>query len=443
MDTPDRSILVVDDEPAVRALLSDTVELHGWRAVTASNAAEALTKLESERPDAVITDLRMPGGMDGFQLFQTIRRLDGDLPVIIMSAFGNIETAVESVKCGAFDYLPKPFKPERLRDLLKSLDTVRTLEEKAEKKGAPATGIIGCSSAMVAVRDFVERAARFDSTVFIQGEPGTGREFIARAIHLLGERAEEPFVSFRCVVADAEFIEKNLFGSEDGSGGCHAGLIEEAGKGALFLDEVVEMSGHVQGALLQAIEDGESRPVGGERRVPFQARLMVASSTDLNQALQNGQFRRDLFYRLHVLPIHLPPLRSRTEDIPLLFEHFMGKLGARGIEPKTLTPDAQAQMISYNWPGNVHELENCVERAAVMATGTEIGPDDLPAEVRRTSSPEAPNQPVVGCRLCDYEHAAVLNALRISNGNKRKAARILEISIATLYKKLKDYSIEV
>jgi len=442
MDTPDRSILVVDDEPAIRALLSDTVELHGWRAVTASNAAEALTKLESERPDAVITDLRMPGGMDGFQLFQTIRRLHEGLPVIIMSAFGNIETAVESVKCGAFDYLPKPFKPERLLNLLKSLDTIRALEEKSEKKRAPATGVIGRSAAMVAVRDFVERAARFDSTVFVQGEPGTGREFIARSIHLLSERAEEPFVSFRCVAADAEFVEKNLFGSEDGSGGSHTGLIEHAGQGTLFLDEVVRMPDHVQGALFQAIEEGEFRPVGGGRRVPFQARLMVSSSTDLNQALQNGRFRRDLFYRLHVLPIHLSPLRNRTDDIPLLFEHFMNKLATRGVEPKALTPDAQAQMISYNWPGNVHELENCVERAAVMATGPEIGPDDLPAEVRRTWSPEAPNQSVIGCRLCDYEHAAVLNALRISDGNKRKAARILEISIATLYKKLKDYNIE-
>ena len=446
METVSPLMLLVDDEVAIQSLLSDTVESQGWEAITASNAAEALGKLEHRKPDAVITDLRMPGGMDGFQLFQTIRRLHDDIPVVIMSAYGNIETAVESIKCGAFDYLPKPFKIERVIGLLKSLDAASQLNAKSERARRPVDEIVGRSAAIDGVREFVDRASRFDSAVFMQGEDGTGKEFVSRCIHLRSQRADQPFLTFSCGAMDDDLIERALFGQESGTPGnetSHEGCLERAGKGTVFLDEIAEIPGHVQASLLQAIEEGVFRPVGSDREIELGARLMVATSSDLTQAIQNGKFRRDLFYRLHVLPIHLPPLRSRTEDIPLLFEHFVGKLSGRGIEERPLSADAQAQLISYHWPGNVRELENCVERCLVMSTGPEILREDLPQEVRRSATPSTPRESVVGCRLKDYEHAAVLNALRVSKGNKRQASRILEISIATLYKKLKDYNIEI
>ncbi|MDP6502817.1 MAG: sigma-54 dependent transcriptional regulator, partial [Planctomycetota bacterium] len=442
MDPADKSVLVVDDEPAMQALLTDAVEASGWTAFTASNAAEALSSLEDRVPDAVITDLRMPGGMDGFQLFQTIRRLHADLPVVIMSAYGSIETAVESIKCGAFDYLPKPFKIERVVHLLDSLQTVKELNRRASTESAQE--IIGRSPTMLGVKDFVERAANFDSTVFMQGDSGTGKEFVARSIHRLSSRHDEPFVTLSCSAMDPNIIERALWGQSDTAPGAtesYRGLMERVGSGTLFLDEITEIPGHLQADLLQVIENGEFFPIGSDIPVKLSARLMVATTCDLTQALQNGQFRKDLFYRLHVLPIHLPPLKARTEDIPLLFEHFVSHLTDRGIEPKTLTPDALAKLIAYHWPGNVSELENCVERALVMAPGQEIRAEDLPDEVTRSATPSSPKEPIVGCRLKDYEHAAVLNALRVSGGNKRQASRILEISIATLYKKLKDYNI--
>ncbi|MDA1139597.1 MAG: sigma-54 dependent transcriptional regulator [Planctomycetota bacterium] len=444
MGSAGKTVLVVDDEPGVRALLADLAASSGWTAFTASNAAEALSSLEDRIPDAVITDLRMPGGMDGFQLFQTIRRLHSDLPVVIMSAYGSIEIAVESIKCGAFDYLPKPFKIERFGQLLDSLQTVRQLDSKASSESAYE--IMGRSTTMVGVKDFAVRAARFDSTVFIQGDPGTGKEFLARSIHRLSERRGEPFVTLSCNAMDPNIIERALFGQSEtapGANDSYHGLMERAGQGTLYLDEITEIPGHLQADLLQAIENGEFHPMGSSRPLKLNARLIAATTGDLTQALQNGQFRKDLFYRLHVLPIHLPPLKARTEDIPILFEHFASKLTERGIEAKLLTPDALAQLIAYHWPGNVRELENCVERALLMAPGHEIRAEDLPNEVSRTATSSSTKESIVGCRLRDYEHAAVLNALRVSGGNKRQAARILEISIATLYKKLKDYNIDL
>jgi DNA-binding NtrC family response regulator len=444
MEMADKTVLVVDDEPAVQALLTDAVEASGWTAFTASNAAEALSSLEVRVPDAVITDLRMPGGMDGFQLFQTIRKLHAELPVVIMSAYGNIETAVESIKCGAFDYLPKPFKIERVVHLLDSLQTVKELNRSASSESAQE--IIGRSPTMLGVKAFVERAAKFNSTVFIQGDSGTGKEFLARAIHRLSERRNEPFVTLSCSAMDPNIIERALWGQSDTAPGAtesYRGLMERVGNGTLFLDEITEIPGNLQADLLQVLENGEFLPIGNDVPIKLNARLMVATTSDLNQALQNGQFRKDLFYRLHVLPIHLPPLKARTEDIPILFEHFVSQLTERGIESKSLTLDALAKLIAYSWPGNVRELENCVERALVMAPGSEIRSEDLPDEVIRSATSSSTKEPIVGCRLKDYEHAAVLNALRVSGGNKRQASRILEISIATLYKKLRDYNIEI
>ncbi|MBI2190420.1 MAG: sigma-54-dependent Fis family transcriptional regulator [Planctomycetes bacterium] len=447
MDTIQHSILIVDDELAIREMMSEIIRSQGWRPVCAADGAEALRLLEQQRLDAVLTDLRMPG-MDGFQLFQTIRRLYRDLPVVMMSAYGGIETAVESIKCGAFDYLPKPFSVERIAALLKALQAAGPSPESRRGRDALEEVIVGRCPAMLAVREMIQRAARFDSAVFLQGQGGTGKEFVARAIHRLSARRDEPFVVASFSGREAAATERELLGyGTPGAGDgreFQAGLFEVAGRGTLFVDEIEEVPVSVQPKLLQALEQDEFRPVGSSRSVRLQARLMVATSRDITQALQNGQFRRDLFYQLHVLSVYLPPLRARSDDITLLIDHFMKKLASRGIEPKKISPDALAQLVSYHWPGNVRELENCLERILVTSRSADIQREDLPQEVLRTATPSSQQgESIIGSRLQDYEHAAVLNALRISKGNKRQAARILEVSIATLYKKLKDYNIEV
>lgn len=441
------SILIVDDEEGIREMLATMVQDYGWNSSQAADGVEALRELEKRIPSAMITDLRMPG-MDGFQLFQTVRKLYKDLPVVMMSAYGNIETAVESIKCGAFDYLPKPFKAERIGDLLRSLEAVDSPKELNWSQQGLEEVMIGRCPAMESVRETIRRAAQFDCAVFLQGQKGTGKEFVARAIHRLSSRREEPFVVVSCSGMDTNAIERELLGyrtsgSSEGRE-THAGLLEIAGRGTLFIDEIDSIPVSVQARLLQILEQGEFRPIGSNnQQVKLQARLMVATSRDIAQAVQNGQFHRDLFYRLHVLSIYLPPLRARSEDITMLIDHFMKKLAARGIETKKISPDALAQMVSYHWPGNVLELENCVERALVTVQGPEILREHLPEEVLRSASSFESPEPVIGSRLQDYEHAAVLNALQISKGNKRQAARILEVSIATLYKKLKDYNIDI
>jgi two-component system response regulator AtoC len=441
-------ILVVDDEAIVRESLGDWLRDVGYQVFTAENGHKALEVIEREKPGIMITDLLMPG-MDGIELMKRAKAQQPKIEVIIITAYASIPTAITAMKDGAYDYIEKPFCPERAELLVKKLAEHQELVEEnlslrqRLKDRYRFENIIAKSSKMQRVIEVIKVVAKSNATVLITGESGTGKELVARAIHSQSHRRNKPFVAVSCAALPESLLESELFGHEKGSfTGAYAqkkGKFEFANGGTLFLDEVGEMSANIQVHLLRVLEEKEFTRVGGNEPIRVDVRVISATNKDLRKAIEKQEFREDLYYRLNVVNIELPPLRERKEDIPLLAEHFLNKFAMENQKEITgFSPEAMELVLDYDWPGNVRELENAIERAVILGKDSLITVADLPQEnlslVRLAST---------GKNLKEVERNHVLNVLRETGGNYSEAARILGISRMTLYNKAREYGFNV
>ncbi len=432
-------VLVVDDELGIRGLCREVLESAGCTVDEAPDLATARHKLEGDEYDLVLLDVRLPDG-SGLDLFQKTRRRKPDLAVAIMTGHASVEDALDAVKAGALDYLSKPFDVERLKGIAELASRSRPQTKDGGRGATRFHGIVAASREMASICDLIERAAAGRSTVLIQGESGTGKELVARAIHEAGPNATQPFVPIDCGSIPANLLESELFGHKKGAfTGAHAdspGLFRAADKGTVFLDEIGELPAPLQAGLLRALQEREVRPVGATRPRPFHARVIVATNRDLRSAMADGEFRRDLFYRLHVIPIHLPPLRMRRADIEPLARHFLDQLNDAAGRNVRLSAGAINALRKLDWPGNVRQLQNSIERAFALTT------TDLIDEEQFDGVDPIPEPPREGDRLEDYEKQAIVAALRKTDGNREKAAGLLNIGVATLFRKLKKYDIK-
>ncbi len=441
------NILIVDDELSYRQLLSLVFEGDGHTLRSAVNGREALNLLQSEPADLVISDVKMPD-MDGIEMLRAVRETQPDLGVILMTAFASVETAREAFKLGADDFIQKPFDVEELKLIVrKTLEKQDLIHENAFKRAQRERGsiknIVGNSEKMHAIFQMIETVAEVQSTVLITGESGTGKELVARAIHDLSPRAEKPFISINCGAFTETLLESELFGyikgSFTGANTNRKGLFEAAHKGTIFLDEIGEMSPAMQVKLLRVLQERKVRPVGAHDEMPIDARVIAATNRDLKQMSVEGTFREDLFYRISVIPIHLPPLRDRSEDISELVQHFIGKFCDQSGRELTISPQAMAMLENYMWGGNVRELEHTIERAVALERGEEIQPERLPDHItnynpeRIKAEFDLPDDGLnLTAHLENLEKTYVLEALRITSGNQTKAADLLQMQVRSL-----------
>jgi two-component system response regulator HydG len=454
------NILIIDDNETIRDGLAHTVRKLGHDPVTASSGAAGVEAFRKRPADFVITDLKMDG-MGGVEVLAAIAALDADVPIMILTGYGTVETAVEAMKLGAFDFLTKPIQPEVVR-----LKVERALELTAARRGrrraeamtdylrAEREGrfaeMIGASERMLALCRAIDKIAPSDTTVFIAGESGTGKELVAHAIHRLSRRAKGPFVKVNCGALTETLLESELFGHEKGAftGAIKQklGRFELADGGTLFLDEVGDVPMAMQVKLLRALQEQEFERVGGESPVKVDVRVISATNKDLDKEVAEGRFRQDLYYRLHVLPLKLPALRERREDIPLLCAHFIKKLASKtNPRVRAISDAALGRIMAYHWPGNVRELENAVEQALVFAEGDEIGPGALPAFLAGgggEESLEVARELALPDILDDLERQLILKAYQKAKGVKTETARLLGIKTSALYYKLEKYKIE-
>jgi two-component system response regulator AtoC len=450
-----RRVLVVDDEESFRHLLSVILEKEGYEVETAKDGHEALEKLEQGLFDEVLCDIRMPR-MDGIEFLKETKRIHVDSTIIMISAYGTLDTAIEAMKLGAYDYVSKPFKPDEIVLTLKKAQEREKLRReniylrKEVKKEYNFNNMISKNEKMMGIFDTIGKVARYKSTILITGESGTGKELVAKAIHFNSDRSSSPFIAVNCGAIPENLLESELFGHVKGSFTdairTKKGLFEEADGGTLFLDEIGELPLSLQVKLLRVLQDGEFRRIGDSRSIKIDVRIIAATVKDLEKAVKEGEFRDDLFYRLNVLPLRIPPLRERKEDVPLLVEHFMKKfIENLGKGVKGVTPEALKTMLKYPWPGNVRELENMVERGLVLTETDMIDVDNLPPEVYR------PRESAAFSQLEEYsikkatkilETELIRKALRKTHGNHTHASRILEISHRTLLYKIKEYGIQ-
>ncbi|MGE0399821.1 MAG: sigma-54-dependent transcriptional regulator [Kofleriaceae bacterium] len=453
-------ILIVDDNETIREGLAHMVKKLGHEAVIASSGDAGIAAFKKRRADFVITDLKMEGGT-GVDVLKGITALDPDVPIMIITGFGTVETAVEAMKLGAFDFITKPIQPEVVR-----LKVASALELSAARRGrrksqamtetlaadqdARFPELVGGGEKMAIVRRTVEKVAASDTTVFIAGESGTGKELIARAIHRLSKRANGPFIKVNCGALTETLLESELFGHEKGAftGAIKQklGRFELADGGTLFLDEVGDVPPAMQVKLLRALQEQEFERVGGEAPIKVDVRVLSATNKDLDAEVAAGRFRQDLFFRLHVLPVKLPPLRERREDIPHLCAHFVAKLGPKtNARIRAVGDAALGRIMAYHWPGNVRELENAIEQALVFAEGDEITPAALPqflqggAEDDKLEVPRELSLPEI---LDDLERQLILKAYTKAGRVKTETARLLGIKTSALYYKLEKYGIE-
>jgi DNA-binding NtrC family response regulator len=443
-------LLIAEDNADLRDLLQDDLEDAGYETIVAVDGRAALAHIEREREqlDLLITDVQMPG-QTGDELLAAMRAKRPEAPVIVITAFGSVEQAVELVRAGAFHYLTKPFDTdELLRTVRQALDQSAPQREQARLRRAlpvaPAQ-IIGASRQLQELFRLIARAARSTSTVLISGESGTGKELVARSIHEMSDRAGA-FVPVNCAAIPAELIEAELFGHTGqaftGAKQQRAGLFEAAEGGTLFLDEVGELPPIVQPKLLRALQEGAVRRVGADRERAVNVRVVAATNRDLEHEVSQGRFREDLFWRLNVIHLHLPPLRERPFDIPLLVEHFLNKIAAAsGQPPLNVTPEALAVLTAYSWPGNARELENALERAVALAEGSLLTPDDLPERVRTSGKTGSLLARAREQRMTvhELEREYIIETLRLTGGNKSRAAEILGFDRRTLHRKLDEY----
>jgi DNA-binding NtrC family response regulator len=439
-------ILVVDDELIVRESLSNYLREDGYEAIPEERGEEALRKIEAENWNILFVDLKMPG-MDGLEVLRQAKKIKEDLPVIIITAYATIDSAVQAMKDGAYDYIVKPFDPEAIALLVEKVvehqNLVREnilLRERIERE-YQFEEIIGKSQPMQEVFEMVKNVAESDTSVLVTGESGTGKELIARAIHSNGPRRYNPFITASCGAMPEGLLESELFGHEKGAftGALYTrrGRFELADGGTLFLDEIGEISPKTQVNLLRILDEKSFMRVGGMEQITVDVRVVSATNRDLKKAIREGAFREDLFYRLNVVSIQLPPLRERKEDIPLLANHFLGKFRAQTNKRiERISDRAMELMMEHNWPGNVRELENAIERAVVVGKKSEVIPEDLPF-----FKPGTPEKTGVKA-LRERERIHILQTLDENGWNISKTAEDLEIDRVTLYNKIKKYNLE-
>ena len=448
MSVSDTRVLVVDDEEIVRESLGGWLEKDGYQVFSAPDGPTAVERMKAERWNVVLVDLKMPG-MDGLQVLEEARRLQPDAAVIMMTAYATVDTAVRAMKLGAADYLVKPFDPEELSILMQKVVAQQHLVRenlvlrKALKKEHRFGDLVSKSAAMLRVLELARVAARSNSTILILGESGTGKEVIARAIHAESGRGEGPFVAVSCAALTETLLESELFGHEKGSfTGAVArrkGKFEMANGGTLFLDEVGDVSPKLQADLLRALEDRRFHRVGGTELIEVDVRVIAATNRDLKKAVAEGAFREDLYYRLNVIPLTLPPLRERKEDIPMLVEQFLERLEVEMQTHLEVSPEAMAVLLGHDWPGNVRELRNVLERGSVVAQGQVIRPADLGLVAAQAASP-APAAPLQS--LEDVEKRHIAEVLGRCSGNVSQSARVLGIDRVTLYNKMRKYQLK-
>jgi DNA-binding NtrC family response regulator len=435
-----KSILVVDDEKSQREILEMILSGEGYDVTTASSGEAALKFTKEKRFDLALTDLKMTG-MDGIELLQHLLAQDSSIIVILLTAHGSIESAKEALRRGAFDYLQKPYD----RDTL-----LATIHRALSKLDAIDAEIISASPEMEAVKKMILKVARSSSTVLIRGESGTGKELIARAIHNQSPRVTEMFQAVNCAAINENLLESELFGHEKGSfTGAHAekkGLFEVADRGTLFLDEIAELDIGMQAKLLRALQEREIRRVGGTRAIKIDVRVVAATNRDLRAMVADKRFRDDLYYRLNVLSVDVPPLRERRDDIPVLMNYFLKKHTRNTSRlVRGLTPEARRVMIDYSWPGNVRQLESAIERAILLCEGDLITIEDLPLEVRQESRPAAEGAfklPPEGISFEDVERDLITQAMEQSDYNITKAAKLLGLTFRTLQYRLEKFGIK-
>jgi two-component system, NtrC family, response regulator AtoC len=452
-----KRILIIDDEESFRHMLSVILKKEKFDVDTASDGEEGLQKVMANSYDQVLCDIRMPR-MDGLDFLKEVQKANLDPTLIMMSAYGTIDTAIEAMKLGAYDYISKPFKPDEIVLTLKKADERERLRKENEllrravKKEYSFENILSKNEKMQKIFEVAKKVAPYKSTILIMGESGTGKELVARALHYHSDRSQSPFIPVNCGAIPENLLESELF--------CHAkgaftdairtkkGLFEEADGGTLFLDEIGELPLQLQVKLLRVLQDGEIRRVGEGKPIQIDVRIVAATAKELIREVGEGRFREDLFYRLNVFPVHIPPLRERKEDIPLLVAHFIKKYNqtigknVTGIHPKALEV-----LLDYRWYGNVRELENTVERAIVLADGTEIEKKDLPVDIQGFQEKiQVPPATEEECSIKKASKALEINliqrALKKTKGNHTHAARLLEISHRALLYKIKEYGIE-
>ncbi|CAI4032337.1 Regulatory protein AtoC [Nitrospira tepida] len=449
MPDPPR-ILVVDDDADTLLLLEEILTKEGYRVRTAEHAEAALSLASQEEPDVVVTDIQMPG-MDGLALLAELQRRLPQTLVVLATAFGSLKTAVDGIKAGAFDYLGKPFVVDDIRLVVRrAIEHKRVINENAAlreqlKERYRFDNFVGSSAGMIAVYKMIARVAQSDSTVLIQGESGTGKELVARAIHANSLRSAGPFVAVDAGTLAESLLESELFGHERGSftGALTTkkGLLERAHSGTCFLDEIADISPTLQSKLLRVIQEREIRRVGGSDPISVDVRILAASNKDLKGLVDAGKFRGDLYYRLNVVTISIPPLRERADDIPLLAQFFAQKYGAAQGKPAIgISADAMDLITKYVWPGNVRELEHVIERAVVLTPHPVIFPEDLPEALRE--KPIADSQPRSGWVTLDQlERDYILRALAAHQQDQAKTADLLGIHRKTLQRKLRKYGL--
>ena len=450
------TILVIEDKESMAEMLKETLEAEGYNVISACDGMEGIRHLKEERMDLVLTDLKLPQ-KSGIDILKAAKEENQLVPVIVMTAFGSVEIAVEAMKAGAFDFITKPFDTDHLLMLMKrALENQRLLtenillkEEFASKFGFPR--IIGKSEKIRDVAQIVQKVAPTKTTVLLLGESGTGKELFARAIHNLSNQQNYPFVPINCAAIPKDLLESELFGHEKGSfTGADAkklGKFELADKGTIFLDEVGDMDMAIQAKLLRAIESGEIERIGAGKTIKVDVRIVAASNKDIEKAVENKKFREDLYYRLNVFPIKIPPLRERREDIPLLVEYFINKYCLEIKTPvKSISKETLDMLMNYHWKGNVRELENTIERAVILCDGDVITREHFALSQQSffetAKKLDGTLEEVAKEALRAAETRRIISALRETRGNKSRASEILRVSYKTLLTKIKEYGIE-
>jgi len=447
---PKGSVLVVDDHAEMVSTLANYLDDHGWQVATASGGAQAIDRFAREPTDVVLTDVRMKG-LDGLDVLFGIHNIDPQVPVVLMTAFGKIESAVDAIQRGAYHYVTKPFKMTTVRVLLERAAQERLLRQQnrhlraAFNERFAAHGLLGVSVAMRELNGLIDRVANTASPVLIVGETGTGKELVAKAIHVESDRRDAPFVAANCAALPEPLLDSELFGHVPGAfpGALQAsrGLFVEADGGTLLLDEVGGMSLAVQAKLLRVLQSGEIRPVGGESGRRVDVRCIASTHDDLQALVRQRAFREDLFFRLNVLPVRVPALRERREDIPVLVDHFLEQASQRtgASDRRRVSAPALKALEAYPWPGNVRELENMIQRLVVTATGPEISAE----AVRAALIPIAPEDPIealatAGVTIDQLEDRYIAAVLRQTRGHKADAAAILGVDLSTLYRRARQ-----
>jgi DNA-binding NtrC family response regulator len=443
-------VLVVDDERPIRFLMEKELPRAGCAVTCAESGEDALERLRTQEFDVVLMDLKMPG-IGGLEALRRIRESGASAEVVVLTGHPDVTSAIEAMKLGAYDYLTKPFKLGEVELVLRRAAERRQLTQenaalrRMVAQRSPSPLLLGRSGAMAAVLATVERVAPTDANVLIEGESGTGKGLIAQSIHQRSARAQGPFLAINCSGFQDQLLESELFGHEKGAftgaATMKQGLFEVADRGTLFLDEVAEMSQAMQAKLLQVLDSREFRRVGGTRLHRVDVRIVAATNKPMQREVAMGRFREDLYYRLNVVGIAVPPLRERREDISILVEHFLARFQASAPSRKTLSPDTLRALVEYSWPGNVRELSNIIERLVILTPGDLIGAEALPSNVRGApaAAPEAAPKPV---SLSEVERLHIARVLQDTGGKKMQAARLLGIDIKTLNKKIRDYQID-